>query len=57
MQDFSRIAAPLTQLTTKGVRFEWSDACEESFLTLKERLTTAPVLALPDDSGELRDLQ
>ena len=52
VQDFSRIAAPLTRLTRKGVRFEWSDACEESFLTLKEKLTTAPVLALPDDSGE-----
>ena len=52
VQDFSRIATPLTRLTRKGVRFEWSDACEESFLTLKERLTTAPVLALPDDSGE-----
>ena len=52
VQDFSRIAAPLTRLTRKGVRFEWSDACEESFLTLKERLTMAPVLALPDDSGE-----
>ena len=52
VQDFSRITAPLTRLMRKGVRFKWSDACEESFLTLKKRLTAAPVLALPDDSGE-----
>ena len=52
VQDFSRIAAPLTKLTRKGVRFEWSDKCESSFQELKSRLTSAPVLALPDDSGE-----
>ena len=51
-QDFSRIAAPLTRLTRKGVKFEWSDKCELSFQELKSRLTSAPVLALPDDSGE-----
>ena len=47
VQDFSRIAAPLTRLTQKNVRFVWDDACEESFQLLKERLTTAPVLTLP----------
>ncbi|XP_004295405.1 PREDICTED: probable leucine-rich repeat receptor-like serine/threonine-protein kinase At3g14840-like [Fragaria vesca subsp. vesca] len=46
------IAAPLTRLTKKGVKFEWSDECEQSFQKLKNRLTSAPVLALPDDSGE-----
>ena len=52
VQDFSKIAAPLTRLTRKGVKFEWSDQCEQSFQELKDRLTSAPVLALPDDSGE-----
>ena len=47
MQDFSRIAAPMTRLTQKNVRFVWSDACENSFQLLKEKLTTAPVLTLP----------
>ncbi|CAL2229315.1 unnamed protein product [Prunus armeniaca] len=51
MEGFSAIAASLTRLTRKGVKFEWSDECEESFNELKTRLTTAPVLALPDDSG------
>ena len=47
VQDFSRIAAPLTKLTQKNVKFEWNEACENSFQLLKERLTTAPVLTLP----------
>ena len=52
VQDFSRITALLTRLTRKGVKFEWSDQCEASFQELKNRVTSAPVLALPDDSGE-----
>ena len=52
MQDFSKIAALLTRLTRKGVMFEWSDQCEQSFQELKDRLTSAPVLALPGDNGE-----
>ena len=52
MQDFSKIVAPLTRLTRKRVKFEWSDQCEQSFQELNDRLTSAPVLALPDDSWE-----
>ncbi len=44
---FSRMALPLTTLTRKGVPFEWSEECEQSFLDLKERLTTSPVLVIP----------
>ncbi|KAI5338648.1 hypothetical protein L3X38_017919 [Prunus dulcis] len=51
VEGFSTIAAPLTRLTRKGVKFEWSDECEKSFSELKTRLTAAPVLTLPDDSG------
>uniref|UniRef100_A0A2C9W6D4 RNA-directed DNA polymerase n=1 Tax=Manihot esculenta TaxID=3983 RepID=A0A2C9W6D4_MANES len=47
VQNFSKIAAPMTKLTKKNQRFEWSDQCEESFEELKRRLTSAPVLALP----------
>ena len=50
-EGFSKIAGPLTRLTQKGVKFEWDDRCEQSFQQLKERLVTAPVLALPT-SGE-----
>ena len=48
VQDFSRIAAPMTRLTQKNAKFVWSDACENSFQVLKEKLTTTPVLILPN---------
>ena len=35
-------------LARKGVKFEWTDRCEESFQTLKEKLTSAHVLTLPE---------
>ena len=47
IEGFSTIASPLTKLTRKEVRFVWSEECEPSFRELKERLTSAPVLALP----------
>ena len=52
MKDFSKIAKPLTQLTKKGAEFIWTEECEASFLELKHRLTTAPVLTIPDQSGD-----
>ncbi|KAL4026649.1 hypothetical protein IC575_015085 [Cucumis melo] len=51
VEDFSRIASPLTQLTRKGTPFVWSPACESSFQELKQKLVTAPVLTVPDGSG------
>ncbi|KAL4011234.1 hypothetical protein IC575_028286 [Cucumis melo] len=51
VEDFSRIASPLTQLTKKGTPFVWSPACERSFEELKQKLVTAPVLTVPDGSG------
>ncbi|KAL0556455.1 hypothetical protein IC582_004969 [Cucumis melo] len=51
VENFSRIATPLTQLTRKGAPFVWSKACEDSFQKLKQKLGTAPVLTVPDDSG------
>ena len=38
----------MTQLIKKESKFEWTPACETSFQELKRRLTTAPVLVLPD---------
>ncbi|KAL0558732.1 hypothetical protein IC582_003314 [Cucumis melo] len=51
VENFSRIATTLTQLTRKGAPFVWSKACEDSFQTLKQKLVTAPVLTVPDGSG------
>ncbi|KAL0560512.1 hypothetical protein IC582_000917 [Cucumis melo] len=51
VEDFSRIASPLTQLTRKGTPFVWSPACESSFQELKQKLVTAPILTVLDGSG------
>ena len=47
MEGFSIVEAPLTHLTRKGVMYTWYEKCEQRFQTLKERLTSAPILALP----------
>ena len=44
IEDFSRLAAPMTRLTRKEVKFEWNDLCEKAFQELKMRLTLAPIL-------------
>ena len=51
IEGFYKIALPLTSLTQKGVKFEWSDDCERSFQELKNRLVTAPILTIPSGSG------
>ena len=48
VEGFSKIAAPLTKLTRKDVKYDWVDVCQQSFEELKGRLTAAPVLALPN---------
>ncbi|XP_073061824.1 uncharacterized protein [Primulina eburnea] len=45
--DFSKIALPLTSLTRKNTKFEWTIECQQAFQTLKDKLTSAPVLVLP----------
>ena len=52
VEGFSKIAAPLTKLTRKDVKYDWVDACKQSFEALKGRLTSAPVLALPNGKDE-----
>ena len=44
IEDLSRLAAPMTRLTQKEVRFEWNDLYERAFQELKRRLTSAPIL-------------
>ncbi|KAK1647060.1 hypothetical protein QYE76_064865 [Lolium multiflorum] len=48
IEGFSKIAGPMTKLLRKNTPFVWSEECEKSFQTLKEKLTTAPVLAVPE---------
>ena len=47
IEDFSRLATPMTGLTRKEVKFEWNDLCERAFQELKRRLTSAPILIVP----------
>ena len=52
VKDFSKIAAPLTKLTQKNVKFVWTDRFKEHFQLLKDLLTSVPVLTLPSgDEG------
>ena len=48
IEDFSLLAAPMTRLTRKEVKFEWNDLCERAFHELKRRLTSAPILIVPE---------
>ncbi|XP_070013170.1 uncharacterized protein [Nicotiana sylvestris] len=48
VEGFSSLSAPLTKLTLKATKFQWTEDCEQSFQELKNRLTSAPVLALPE---------
>jgi hypothetical protein len=44
VKDFSTIAAPLNELTKKGVHISWGKVQEHSFNMLKDKLTHAPLL-------------
>jgi hypothetical protein len=48
IKGFSSIARPMTELFKKDNKFVWTPKCEESFQIIKKKLTTAPVLTLPD---------
>ncbi|XP_043710365.1 uncharacterized mitochondrial protein AtMg00860-like [Telopea speciosissima] len=51
IKNFSKISAPMTRLTQKGVKFEWSDEYEKNFQDLKQRLISASVLTIPNGTG------
>ena len=53
VEGFSKIASPLTNLIRKNVKFQWTDSCERSFMELKQRLVSAPILAIPTGSRGL----
>jgi hypothetical protein len=48
IEGFLKISKPMTELLDKDKKFEWTPACEASFQELKKRLTTAPILVMPD---------
>ncbi|GJY00194.1 putative reverse transcriptase domain-containing protein [Tanacetum coccineum] len=49
---FSLISKPLTKLTQKNKKYEWGKEEEEAFQTLKQKLCSAPILALPEGTED-----
>ncbi|GKF03507.1 retrotransposon protein, putative, ty3-gypsy subclass, partial [Tanacetum coccineum] len=52
IEGFSLISKPLTKLTRKDKRYEWGKEEEEAFQTLKRKLCSAPILALPEGTKD-----
>ncbi|KAD7480443.1 hypothetical protein E3N88_03579 [Mikania micrantha] len=52
IQDFAKIASPLTKLTRKNTKFVWGEDQDKSFNELKTKLTQAPVLTLLDGPND-----
>ncbi|GKB89427.1 putative reverse transcriptase domain-containing protein, partial [Tanacetum coccineum] len=50
IEGFSKIAKPITKLTQKNVKFDWSEKAEPAFQLLKQKLCSASILALPEGS-------
>ena len=49
---YAKIAQPLNDLLKKETKFEWTEQCEKAFNELKERLTKAPILRVPQFDKE-----
>ncbi|GJW73799.1 putative reverse transcriptase domain-containing protein [Tanacetum coccineum] len=52
IEEFSKIAKPMTKLTQKKVKFEWGNKQEIVFQLLKQKLCSEPILALPEGSED-----
>ena len=50
VENFSKIAKPLSNLLQKNVKYAWTPECDVALNTLKEKLISAPVLTPPDES-------
>jgi hypothetical protein len=53
VKGFSKIANPITELQKKNKKFVWTEKCGEEFQRLKELLTIAPILKVPDMDADL----
>ncbi|KAI3505957.1 hypothetical protein L1887_28299 [Cichorium endivia] len=53
IQDFSKVAVPLTRLTKKNAAFRWGEEQQEAFETLRRKLCEAPVLTLPEGMEDM----
>ncbi|GJX02535.1 putative reverse transcriptase domain-containing protein [Tanacetum coccineum] len=53
IEGFSKIAKSITKLTQKGIKFDWDEKGENAFQLIKQKLCSAPILALPEESENL----
>jgi len=51
VKGYANIARPLHRLSGKGVPWEWTGECQQAFLTLRDRLVSAPILCYPSGIG------
>nr|GEW46212.1 putative reverse transcriptase domain-containing protein [Tanacetum cinerariifolium] len=52
VEGFSKIAKLMTKLTQKGIKFDWGEKEENAFQLIKQKLCSAPILALPEGSED-----
>ncbi|GJT95116.1 putative reverse transcriptase domain-containing protein [Tanacetum coccineum] len=52
IEGFSKIANSMTKLTQKGIKFDWGEKEENAFQLIKQKLCSAPILALPGGSED-----
>src|ERR1700730_8687865 len=50
VKDFSRITMPLTDLLRTNIKFQWNESQQKAFYLLKDSISSAPVLTIPDVS-------
>ncbi|GJU75886.1 putative reverse transcriptase domain-containing protein [Tanacetum coccineum] len=50
IEGFSKIAKPMTKHTQKGIKFDWGEKEDNAFQLIKQKLCSAPILALPKGS-------
>nr|GEX22952.1 putative reverse transcriptase domain-containing protein [Tanacetum cinerariifolium] len=52
IEGFSKITKSMTKLTQKGIKFDWGEKEESAFQLIKQKLCSAPILALPEGSED-----
>ncbi|GKA51199.1 putative reverse transcriptase domain-containing protein [Tanacetum coccineum] len=52
IEGFLKIAKSMTKLTHKGIKFDWGEKEENAFQLMKQKLCSAPILALPEGSED-----
>ncbi|GJS18174.1 putative reverse transcriptase domain-containing protein [Tanacetum coccineum] len=56
IEGFLKIAKSMTKLTQKGIKFDWGEKEENAFQLIKQKLCSAPILALPEGTKTFRTI-